>query len=245
MDEKFADHAADARIGETIHLVGEDIRQFAAIAQRVVDTLDAWLVGGIPSPMLSVSSDEMQTGKLVAPAMRQQVIPTLGVSDLASSLGIWIATQPGNGLEELVNTEALMAAFSAIGVRELEEAIAELAAEGYVHTSSGGHALPYIRPTVDLFATFDPLANIGNPLADSLLLVEQILRGLDTINVGQLHEQTGWPVRRFNPAIGLVIGHIDERRISNESQNQYPTRHFSLAAEDRVALKRYVANVSL
>ena len=49
MDDKFADHARDARVGETIHLVGEDIRQFAAVAQCVVDALDAWLAGGIPA----------------------------------------------------------------------------------------------------------------------------------------------------------------------------------------------------
>src|SRR5690606_20102462 len=51
VDEKFAAHANDARIGETVHLMGEDIRVFADLCQRVVDRLDAWL-GGAPAPAL-------------------------------------------------------------------------------------------------------------------------------------------------------------------------------------------------
>ena len=43
MDTKFAEHAVDARIGETIQIVAEDILKFAEISQRVVDQLDTWL----------------------------------------------------------------------------------------------------------------------------------------------------------------------------------------------------------
>ena len=120
-----------------------------------------------------------------------------------------IATQSKDGMDEFVSHEALTAAFADTEVRELAEAVAELAAEGYLRTAATmSHVLPYVRPTVDLFATFDPLANIGDPVSDSLLLIEKVLQGQDAINVGHLHEQSGWPVRRFNPAIGLVIGQI-------------------------------------
>jgi hypothetical protein len=50
--ERFTDYATDARIGETVRLAGEEIVRFAAMAQRVVDTLDTWLGGGIPAPTL-------------------------------------------------------------------------------------------------------------------------------------------------------------------------------------------------
>jgi hypothetical protein len=45
-DAAFAQHAADARLGETVPLVGEDILQFADICQMVVDHIDAWLANG-------------------------------------------------------------------------------------------------------------------------------------------------------------------------------------------------------
>jgi hypothetical protein len=49
-DAAFAEHAADARLGETMPLVGENILQFADICQMVVDQIDAWLANGMPPP---------------------------------------------------------------------------------------------------------------------------------------------------------------------------------------------------
>ena len=43
VDLKFAEHAEEARLGETVQLVGDDVRRFAAICQIVIDALDAWL----------------------------------------------------------------------------------------------------------------------------------------------------------------------------------------------------------
>lgn len=50
VDAKFAQHAQDAKVGETVRLVGEDIRVFAALGHVVVDRLDTWLAGGKPAP---------------------------------------------------------------------------------------------------------------------------------------------------------------------------------------------------
>ena len=43
VDSKFIEHAEEARLGETVQLVGDDIRQFKTICQSVVDVLDQWL----------------------------------------------------------------------------------------------------------------------------------------------------------------------------------------------------------
>jgi hypothetical protein len=37
VDDKFATHAQDAKLGETVALVSEDIREFAGICQRVIN----------------------------------------------------------------------------------------------------------------------------------------------------------------------------------------------------------------
>jgi hypothetical protein len=144
-----------------------------------------------------------------------------------------------------IDDEPLKAAFAGVDERALIEAIAELKAEGCLTTTAlVNTALPRMRATLDLFATFDPIAKIGGPVADSLALVGIVLQGEDSVSVPGLHDQTGWPIRRFNPAIGLVIAQIDERHVSREVQNQYPSRYFILSADDRVALKRYAANLS-
>jgi hypothetical protein len=43
VDAKFAEHSGEASLGQTVHLVAEDIRAFARLAQKVVDGLDTWL----------------------------------------------------------------------------------------------------------------------------------------------------------------------------------------------------------
>lgn len=51
VDSKFAEHAEEARVGETVELVAGDIRSFAAVCQKVIDTLDEWLTAA-PSPTI-------------------------------------------------------------------------------------------------------------------------------------------------------------------------------------------------
>lgn len=48
VDAQFAQQATDAKIGETVHLIGADIVEFASIAQKVIDRLDEW-VGSLPT----------------------------------------------------------------------------------------------------------------------------------------------------------------------------------------------------
>lgn len=43
VDAKFAENAQDARLGETVELLGTDIRDFSRLCQLVVSALDDWL----------------------------------------------------------------------------------------------------------------------------------------------------------------------------------------------------------
>lgn len=246
MDEKFADQAGDARVGETVHLVGEDIRAFAALAQRVIDALDAWLARGVPAPTPLPEIPLVQSESPMTSQPARDPRSDLGISDLAVRLGIWLVKQLQDGLTDPIDDEPLKAAFADVEDRALIEAIAELKAEGCLTTTALlNTALPRMRATLDLFATFDPIADLGDPVTDSVALVEILLEGgEDSVSTAELHQKTGWPIRRFNPAVGLVITQIDERHVSRESQRQYPSRHFFLSADDRVTLKRYKANHS-
>jgi hypothetical protein len=100
-----------------------------------------------------------------------------------------------------------------------------------------GQPLPRIRPTVDLFFAFDGLAIAGTPIEDTAALTEIVLDGPDDVNVADVHAATGWPLRRFNPPIALIIAEVDDRRVSKELNSAYPSQWFSLIPADRVALK--------
>ena len=43
VDEKFAEHANEARTGETVRLLSDDVKLFTSLAQKVVDNLDKWV----------------------------------------------------------------------------------------------------------------------------------------------------------------------------------------------------------
>jgi hypothetical protein len=241
MDEKFADHASDARLGETMHLVGEDIRAFATLVQRVVDALDAWLIGGVAAPNAGPAVSEP-----IAYTSERKVTGTsdLGISENSSRIGKWIAQQSANGRDEFVDLDALTKEFGELNINELAEAIAELALEDYVTTSATmAHVLPYVRPTPELFAEFDPRIGVGEPTPDSVTLANQILQGSDSVNIPSLHQTVNWPLRRFNPAIALVVPFVDERRVSKANHPDYPVMYFVLNAEDRVRLRRYAEQV--
>lgn len=46
------------------------------------------------------------------------------------------------------------------------------------------------------------------------------------------------PLRRFNPAVGLILSKIGEGRVSGTWVQGYPTPYFLVVHSDRVAIKR-------
>jgi hypothetical protein len=244
IDAKFAEHADDARLGETVRLVGDDIRRFARLSQCVIDRLDTWL-GGAPAPEISQARDEpklndQQTPRMAAEREVKLLDSCSNLGRLAQHVGKWIAEQSKDGLSLPVSGQTIEAAFPGTPHSNLAEAIAELEADGYLTTTQFlGPYLPHVRPTLDLYAAFDLIVIGSNPVDDALVLTTMVLLGPDGVRVQELHTRTGWPLRRFNPAVGLVIAQIDEGRVSKAITPEYPTLHFQLAAADRVALRRY------
>lgn len=245
VDERFATHAEDARIGETVHLVGEDIRQFAAVGQKVIDRLDEWLAGS-PSPTigepLQIKSVPRETKTTVD---EQLAALDLELSTLARRLGLWITSRCPDGMRGHVEEGEVLSAFDGIQTGDLAEAMAELEADGFGSLSRfSGQRLPLFQPTNDLYVTFDPLASGHDPMADAVTLAETALAGDGSINVGDFHTASGWERRRFNPALTVLVSQIGDGRVSRSLCAEYPTRWFRLLAEDRVALKRFIKRVS-
>lgn len=164
----------------------------------------------------------------------------LNLSPLAQRLGVWIAERSEDGLSPLVPEEKFLESFRDVPLEQLKEAIAELEMDGYVTAARRiGITLPRIRPRNQLYEVFDPVAIGSDPVADAGILIATVLEdGNNSVSVPALHKRTDWPLRRFNPAIAVLLGEVDERRVSREIDPQYPARHFHLLAEDRVSLRR-------
>lgn len=235
-DTAFVEHAADARLGETVPLVGEDILQFAQIGQMVVNHVDAWLANGNPPP------SEIHLDKPIMPLpMPKPARLEIGLlGPLAVQIGCWISETSQRGFDDFVTEEALIQAHPEVSMDELSYAVAELAKDGYLNTTAViSRRLPRMRATPEIYITFDPHTLKHNPAVDAATLVELALAETNTVDVQKLHTASGWPLRRFNPAFAYMVAQIDDRRVLKGGTGDYPARGFLLLDTDRVDLKRF------
>ena len=236
VDSRFAQNASEAKLGETVKLVAEDIREFATLCEGVVKRVDDWLAdeSGVASPVAEEAEVEEQP-------VTDDTIGDLG--PLATAIGKWLAKTSPDGLPDTVDEDAFDAAFAEKSKEELGEAIAELEADGYLSVTHliSPRRLPRMRMTEDLFLTFDPEVLGTDPAADAIALAELVLAGDGSVSVAELHAESGMSLRRFNPAVGMVIAQVGEGRVSGEgSSSEYPSRFFALIDADRVAIRRLV-----
>ncbi len=241
IDAKFAQQSDDARLGETVTLVGEDIRAFAKLAQSVVDSLDAWIGGCATSlPAVNDASRSWPPNKPPADDITEKA-RTLGLSPLAFRVGCFLARTSEMGFEDPIDEEIVLAEFGSEQSAGLEEAIAELANERCITAQDLiGLKLPRMRYQLELFAIFDPHVSGYEPTADAAHLAKMVLANSESIDIPALHTETGWNLRRFNPALAIVSGHVDPGRVLPGPDGSYPIRHFALLAADRVELKRLI-----
>lgn len=251
VDSKFAEHAEEARLGETVQLVGDDVRRFAAICQSVVDGLDEWLCGA-PSP--TIGATETQGATPAQPKSKKPVTLDdirIDLSPLAKEIGLWMAQHSMDGLLYLERGSDLVAEFPDASSRELAKALAELEGEGLVSIAGGiGREVPQPFPKPDLYAVFDQVAFGTDPHADACELIRSILKKAEAENSASygvsspdLLNETGWNHRRLNPALSLVIAQVDDRHVSKSMDGEFAARSFFIMAEDELALERFLKRV--
>jgi len=165
---------------------------------------------------------------------------SLGLSELAFRNCGWLADHSGRGLTDPIDGSAMLPYFEGVPIQDLQDAIAELEIDGYVTTRSFAEELPHIIYGIDLFANFDPLTRGTDPTVDAAALGRIALELGEWIGVRDLHGRTDWNLRRFNPALTILVSHVDDRRVSQSGDNEYPTHFFALLPADRVAIKRFV-----
>lgn len=184
-DASFAEYAAEARLGETVSLVGDDILQFAEIGQMVVNGIDGWLANGAPP----AGPETLPTKAIVAPVAKQPTVLEIGeLTPLAVRIGLWISEHSAKGFDDFIPEEAVTDAFPDASGDELAFAVMELSKDGYLDTTSYSvKRLPRMRATVELYITFDPHAVKTDPVVDVVVLVERVLASRDTVAAHELH----------------------------------------------------------
>lgn len=176
------------------------------------------------------------------------------LSATSKQIACWLVKQSENGIAEATTAsgDTLRAAFLDLSVRELCKALAEPEAEGYVSSAGGiGREIPRPFATADLSATFDPVAVGTAPHADACVLIEHIIaegKAGESSNYSlgspELQEVIGWPLRRFNPALSVVIDLIDQSRVSRALGGEFAARSFIVTASEEIEFERYLARVA-
>lgn len=162
------------------------------------------------------------------------------LSELAQRLGRHMAEQCVDGMPGHFDDE-LLEAFSDATRDEVKIALAELKADGLVELSPViGPKLPRIRTTYDLFVAADPAVTGHDPEADAVVLARMMAEDTKLGHVPSLEERTGWPRRRFNPAVGLLLQLFPKGRYREVIQNEYPTLGFLITEDEVVSLQRFV-----
>jgi hypothetical protein len=162
------------------------------------------------------------------------------LSDLAQRLGRYMAEQCSDGMPGHFRDD-LLAAFPDEEVAAVRSALAELKGEGLVTLNPLiGPELPSVRTTLELFIAADAAITGHDPIEDSVVLAHLLIGDPELGHVPKLEEAAGWPRRRFNPALGLLMPLFPRGRYREVYQPDYPTIGLIVGEDEIVALRRYV-----
>ncbi|MGX9120376.1 hypothetical protein ACWTU6_27485 [Mesorhizobium sp. BHbsci] len=230
------------------------------LARRLFDAVisEVPFVGGPFAAMLSVTHPqkvEQLQGKWQADVtdalnnlekIINDLIPTIPLSDLALSIGIWTSKNSKLGRGEMVDFATLRSEFPDATKLDTEDALGEMAHVGLVRLSSAmGHKIVFYRPTVTFYEVFDPVALDGiNPRADAAQAARFILLKDSTVGADSIMAEFGWEARRYNPAMAIISTMIGEGRRSGEIHPTIDCRYVVPNSSERAAL-RHFANAVL
>lgn len=148
-----------------------------------------------------------RVGKLDEVAGARRVTLTGGAASAAMHM---IKKCPDGLAQEWTSIEELSEAFTDLSKDELLDGLGELELHGLVKTISFiGSPSRYMLDT-SAYAVLDPPIMGWDPTADAKVLARVVLSTRDTISVPDLDTNIGWPRRRLNPALRIVVGFVGE-----------------------------------
>ena len=146
---------------------------------------------------------------------------------------------PDGLAQQWTSIEELMETYPDLSRDELLDGLGDLENYGLVKSIGFIGSPPRYQLEVDAYPAFDPGVMGWDPKEDARTLAREALATRDTVSVPALDEKLGWPRRRLNPALRIVVGFVGEGRVSRSIQPDYVTRHFAPNNAERATLRAF------
>lgn len=166
---------------------------------------------------------------------------TIELKGGAAAAAMFMIKRCPDGLaQQWTSIEELCEAFPDLTKRDLLDGLGDLESYGLIKEVSFIGSPSRYQLTTDAYETLDEPVLGWNTNSDARALAREALAMPDGVNVPALDEKMGWPRRRLNPALRLVVDFIGDGRVSKAIQPDYVTRYFSPSNAERAQLRRFV-----
>lgn len=174
-----------------------------------------------------------------------ELLPTFKISDDGANLAVHLARMCdyGTGFETF-DLQRLNDSIPGSNNSELVELCGELESLELMETTGAiGAEIVRVRPTITLFEIFDEVAIGHDPRKDAMVLADYLSNNKE-LSSHQYTKNSGWRIRRYNPAMAIVCQMIGEGRISKMKSREYFSRSCTTTPQERAVLRRFAASIS-
>lgn len=147
---------------------------------------------------------------------------------------------PDGLAHEWTTIEQLCDAYPDLTKQDLLDGLGDLESYGFIKEVSFIGSPSRYKLTTYAYQVLDEPVMGWDTKADARALAREALAMSGTIGVRALDEKMGWPRRRLNPALRLVVDFIEDGRVSKVIQPDYVAAHFAMSNAERAQLRRFV-----
>lgn len=135
----------------------------------------------------------------------------------------------------------LQAAYPDLSKEQLLDGFGDLESYGLIESRALINAPTRYRLTRFGYEVLDGPIMGWNTHEDARTIAALVVEKRQNIRSAELEAELGWPRRRFNPALRIVVDFIDPGHVSHTIQPDYVTRYFSPNNAELAVLRRFAA----
>jgi len=148
---------------------------------------------------------------------------------------------PDGLMQDEITLADLQAAYPDSSKDEFLDGLGDLESFGLIESISFIGSPSEYRLTQYGYEVLDEPIMGWDTTTDARAIAALVVQQRDGVRSADLEASLGWPRRRFNPALRMVVDFVDPGRVGQSLQPDYVTRHFSPNNAELAQLRRFAA----